>query len=379
MQKLLPINLNIPYFFRGWEAVRLPVILNNRQNYNWFLDKYNSIIMDTDFNISYCSWDSLERLRIYDDILDYIRLTVHNPKTLVETIIETVNQNQYIIAVLDPSRMECSQHYRQNRGLIDTLVFGYDSDEGSFYLIDIEIKDLSQGYVKVSYQDFIAGFFSAYDFLRSFPYGDEDCDFRTIGYLIQKGPLTAYTVRDKNFEPNLPNFYWELKKNLYGGEFTVKKYDDLKINYNSSEKHIYYKTIDKRSIGVSVYSRYYETLHEMVLSDGPAVLGYPLVTWGVKSLSLIKSILSDKLVYLHEQGLIRVEPEIIDENNNLCKTLYTCFMILARYKRTNDLKYFYEFCDTMKHIEEMDIHLLSTLCKTIYEQINTYYFPDIEQ
>lgn len=378
MEKTLPVNFEIPYFIRGWESVRLPAILNNPRNYNWFIDKFNALIMDTDFNVSYCFWDSLERLRIYDDILDYTRLHATNPKNLLETIFETINQNRYIIAVLDPSRMQCSPHYGQNRGLIDTLIFGYDTNEEIFYLIDIEIKDLSQGFVKVSYQDLIAGFFSAYDFLRSIPYGDEDCDFRTIGYLIQNGPLSAYSVRDFESEPKLPNFYWELKKNLYGGEFTVQKNLERQINFND-KTHLYYKTFDKRSIGVSIYKRYYETLREMVLSDGPAVLGYPLVTWGVKSLSLIKSVLSDKLTYLNDQRMLVVEPELIEENNELCKKLYTCFMMLTRYKQTQNLKYFDEFCDAMKVIEEIDVQLLSKLCKILYEQINTRYLPGIEE
>jgi hypothetical protein len=375
MKKTLPVNFEIPYFFRGWESVRLPVILNNPKNYNWFIDKFNSLIMDTDFNVSYCFWDSLERLRIYDDILDYTRLSASDPKNLVETLIETINQNQYIIAVLDPSQMECSPHYGQNRGLIDTLVFGYDTEDDSFDLIDIEIKDLSQGFVKVSAKDFTAGFFSAYDFLRSFPFGDLDCDFRTIGFLMQNGPLSAYSVRETGFEPKLPNFYWELKKNLYGGEFTVPKIPDRKINFNDVT-HIYFKAMDKRSIGVTIYKRYYETLKEMVMAEGPEVLGYPLVTWGVKSLSLIKSLLTDKLTYLNEKGLIRVEPVIIQENNELCKKIYNCFMMLTRYKLTKDLKYFHEFCDAMKIIEESDNQFLLILCRTLYDQINTNYLPD---
>lgn len=374
MQKILPINLNIPYFFRAWEAIRLPVILTNERNYDWFIDKFNSIMMDTDFSISYCFWDSLERLRIYDDILDYTRLTAFSPKNLLDMIVETINKNQYLIAILDPSQMESSPHYRQNKGLIDTLVFGYDSDEQALLLIDIEIKDLSQGYVKVSYKDFIAAFFSAYDYLRSFDYDSGEGDFKTVGFLIQNGPLTAFSLREANFEPKLANFYWQLKKNLYGGEFTVKKYDDL----YPDRKHLYYKTIDKRYVGVSVYKCYYETLHQLILSDGPTVLGYPLVTWGVKSLSLIKSLLSNELTYLNDKGLIRVEAGMIGENNELCKKLYTCFMLLTKYKRTNDRKYFHEFCDTMKIIEKKDIELLSNICKSLYDQINTYYFQNIE-
>lgn len=375
MQKTLPINLDIPLFFRAWEAVRLPVILTNKRNYDWFIDKFNSIMMDTDFSISYCFWDSLERLRVYDDILDYTRLTAYNPNNLLEIIIETINKNQYLIAALDPSQMESSPHYRQNKGLIDTLVFGYDNDEQSLYLIDIEIKDLSQGYVKISYQDFVAGFFSAYDYLKTFDYHSEEGDYKTIGFLIQNGPLSAFSLREASFEPKLPNFYWQLKKNLYGGEFTVKKFDDIVY---PGRRHLYYKTIDKRHIGVSVYKGYYETLRQLVSSEGPNVLGYSLVTWSVKSLSLIKSLLSDKLTYLTGKGLIRVDSEIIAENNEVCKKLFTCFMLLTKYKHTNNLKYFDEFCDMMKMIEELDMSSLSNICKILYDQVNTYYLPDIE-
>jgi hypothetical protein len=371
MEKILPINLSIPHFFRGWESVRLPAILAQEKNYAWFIDKYNTIVMDTDFNVSYCFWDSLERLRIYDDILDYTRLKASNPKELLDTTIEMIDNNQYVIAVLDPSQMECSPHYGQNKGYIDVLVFGYNTDERSLYLIDIEIKDLSQGYVKVSYKDYTQGYFSSYATVKSHPYDMED---GAISFLIQNGPLAAYTVRNVMFEPKLPNFYWQLKKNLYGGEFTVTPMDD----YVHHRKSIYYKQIDKRRMGVTVYKTYYETLAQMVTSEGTHVLDYPLVTWGVRSLSLIKSLLTDELVYLNDKGFVQVEPILINANRELCNKLFSCFMMLTRYKKTNNLKYFYEFCETMKAIEEMDIQFLADLCRNLYQQINTYYFPDVE-
>ena len=103
---------------------------------------------------------SLERMSIYDEVLEYHKITEVSSDNLIEKIIHEIDGNRYVLSIYDSYYIENSNNYHKNHRIHDILVYGYDSKNEFIYYYDVPEDKYADHITLIKFSQYRESFFS---------------------------------------------------------------------------------------------------------------------------------------------------------------------------------------------------------------------------
>lgn len=133
---VLDYNTDVEFKGRCWDQIRLGVISLDKNYIFWFVDKFLSLHMSSDYTIRSYKWTTLECVKIYEEVLMSRRLENTMFKELINTIKDCICHGEYIISILDKSTILLDDVDDTPDTIHDSIIIGYDDYQEGFYVVD---------------------------------------------------------------------------------------------------------------------------------------------------------------------------------------------------------------------------------------------------
>lgn len=221
MRKELPINVNIPYSGMIRDRNRLIAILSMPSNQIWYAENFIPLLLYPNGNIHcYDTTNFYEIFNIYDQVIDYKAITKIN----IETIKREIDDNRYVIALVDEFYLRGCIYYQSTHKYQEILIYGYDNQSGCFLFHGSQIDKKDYGCGECSYMDFEAAVMKA---------GEKISEMESVAWRVLFGhPLSSFRVKLWNTSLNIRKIYYHFSNLLIGKTITVSIGENTEMFYS---------------------------------------------------------------------------------------------------------------------------------------------------
>lgn len=291
-----------------------------------------------------------EELLVYKDHVNFIStvptlqhykisehiLHMFTKKSLIEALIDFLDNDFYIILLLDRSYIQESRNYKKSPFVHMTLIYGYDEDNEVFYIADnnnygkydfvqYQFEDVANAFKAMNYNDFRDT--QTINLVRPFNHIHYNFD---LDYLIKelKFYLSSYDLKDTYLKD------WNTYNPLnYGHDGEVIEYYNLGI---------------------------YEYLKEIVKRENNYI--------GIQPFHLVwenKKFMLKRIEFLNKRGYIENIEKLLKHANRLIDHLQTILNLVLKYNITNNNKLKINITSKIKLVREDDIYFVNELLKKL--------------
>lgn len=199
---LLDYNLNLEFKGRCWDQIRLGIVSLDENYIYWFVDKFLSLHMSSDYIIRSYKWTTLECVKIYEEVLEYKRIENTVYDNLIDTLKQCIRNGDYVIGILDSHIIWPDVIDDNCDSIHDSIIIGFDNTKNVFQVVNPSFRNSIQ---TIDFDLYKKAFFSAVYKMKT---------HHLWPYLTGLSPLS--TIRPKKIERKKPDvgylynlFYYE--------------------------------------------------------------------------------------------------------------------------------------------------------------------------
>lgn len=145
-KNILPVKKQTEITTYLCRALPMCIIAAYENMIPWFYTHFVNICSQVSPD-GYVILDYLEPLEIFQDVIDYQYKgykKMDSVRDIVGYVIEAIDSDSYISVCLDEFYLSAKAHYNKEHFVHESLVYGYDVDEGSFYAIGFNARGMME-------------------------------------------------------------------------------------------------------------------------------------------------------------------------------------------------------------------------------------------
>lgn len=353
--KQLALSFPPPVYYSLFAADKLSMICLNDSAYNWmynnfiqllFYKKYlkDPAIVNNFFKSQYIGIWPIDSFKMGQKganlFLDEIPINDHfmalTKETLIDQLIKWMNEDYYVIANIDVSKLSTTHYYGDTPFCHSSLITGYDNNAKVLKQVDYGPNG-AINLVDIPYEDYIAAFFSP-DLERIFK-NDKKMDVKYY--------MTLYKLK--------PNVKVELDPSIM--KFWIKEFIDCE---SSNKKFNFFVELGETIGGFDVYKAVLD-MSQLLFDVNKGNIDYRMY----HAIYEHKKIMDSRLKALEEHKYLDPALNLVAENEKLVKLAEKMrYTVLKNNIGPNarNLKQLNEFMQRLVDIEH-------TVMTTLYEKL----------
>lgn len=363
MNRVLPLKPNPNFQTSCWDASWMAIILSNDKFLPWYIEHFIRIHIENINLVRYYDpYDDIEYFSIYNEILELIPLEVFlkDVDDVISFTKKNIDNGYYVNFTLDLFYIDFAKDYNKNHNFHGPIIFGYSDEKKVFYGYDLLF-----GINEYKYDQYKAGCESLFRSIREkvssglnmdnpnymhniFTFKVFELGLHTLGYLVR------FKTTDFREKPLLGRIYLAIEKCLEG-----------KIFISENDKSF------SKWFGISIYDK----LNKDVFSNGakfmeemsPESIDY--LGLGLRTLVEAKEGLKFRIDYLHNNGIIQVDNDLLNKADFLCNRLRRAFLLFVKFYETKNENYFDTARTIMNSIKEIDREVLEKTSEAIFHEL----------
>jgi len=294
---------------------------------------------------AYSLWKTSEFISVFNEVISLEPLN-YAGKNLIDCIIETLSNDQYVIVGWDRYFVQNSDDYLKNHEYHDALIYGFDSTKKILYFFDRGMNGKDFGTGVIDYESFLNAYFNGLKTINEGP-------IPYWGYLAGI-PLSKFSVNCKEARVNLQKILYDFHVQSIGYEY-------LEGYHPNGEPKIYRG-------GIKIFDGYADLLNK-IESRPELLIEDPFKLWSIKYVMENKKSHYYRFKYMFDKGLAIVDEKIFTDINELHDMLLTFFNLLTKYSYHHSKKTLLKCRELLDTIREQDKKMFSRATKIILESI----------